>query len=284
MRKNVSVVVVRMINKISTLLTDLGGLKMKSEYKLYHGDCLEVMKQIPDKSVDMILCDLPYGTLSSGWDKIIPVESMWNQYRRIIKDNGAIVLFAQQPFTSLLVSSNIKEFRHNIVWHKDKCSNFIHAKNQPRKTTEDILVFSKEGSGFVHNSKNKCIYNPQMTKRKPRKPTPKTKRSNLLNEVRGESCDLESGKDFIPDMSYPENIVYFKTEHKNRYHICQKPQNLLEYLIKTYTDENMTILDNCMGSGSTGVACMNTGRNFIGIELDPQYFEIAERRIKELEK
>ncbi len=249
---------------------------------LYQGDCLEVMKGIPDESIDCILCDLPYGKLTVKWDKIIPVDLLWEQYRRIIKSNGAIILFAQQPFTSLLISSNLFEFRHNIVWHKDKCANFIHAKNQPRKTTEDILIFSKEGSGFVHNSKNKCVYNPQMIDRKPRKPTPKSKRSKSLLEIRGKGCDLESGKHFISDKSYPENIVYFKTEHKNRHHPSQKPQALLEYLIKTYTNEGETVLDNCMGSGSTGVACINTNRNFIGIELDENYFKIAKDRIENI--
>lgn len=254
---------------------------MTENINLFHGDCLEVMKNIPDKSVDMILCDLPYNKLSAKWDKLIPIDLLWEQYERIIKDNGAIVLFAQQPFTSLLVSSNVGNFRHNIVWHKDKCANFIHARNQPRKTTEDILIFSKKGSGFVHNCKNKCVYNPQMIKRKPRKPTTRTSRSEFLIEIRGKSCDLKSGHDFIPDESYPENIIYFKTEHSDRFHPCQKPQELLKYLIKTYTNEGEIVLDNCMGSGSTGVACVNTNRKFIGIELDEKYFEIAENRLKE---
>ena len=251
-------------------------------YKLYNGNCLEVMKEIPDKSVDMILCDLPYEKLTAKWDKMLSLDLLWEQYHRIITDNGAIVLFAQQPFTSLVVASNIKEFRHNIVWHKDKCSNFLHAKNQPRKTTEDILVFSKEGSGFVHNSKNKCVYNPQMIERRPRKPTKKTPRTTSILEVRGKACDFESSEDFIADKSYPENIVYFKTEHKDRFHPCQKPQELLQYLVKTYTNENMTILDNCMGSGSTGVAVLNVGENrsFIGIELNEGYFNISCERMK----
>ena len=150
-------------------------MKINENIELLQGDCLELMKNIKDKSIDMILCDLPYGTTSCKWDSIIPFEPLWEHYKRIIKDNGAIVLFAQQPFTTLLISSNINEFRHNIVWHKDKCANFLHAKNQPRKTTEDIIVFSKEGSGFVHNSKNKCTYNPQMISRKPRKQMKETK-------------------------------------------------------------------------------------------------------------
>ena len=251
-----------------------------NQIQIKQGDCLELMKEIPDESIDMILCDLPYGTTSCKWYNVIPFEPLWEQYNRIIKDNGAIVLFAQQPFTTLLISSNINEFRHNIVWHKDKCANFIHAKNQPRKTTEDIIVFSKEGSGFVHNSKNKCTYNPQMVNRKPRKRTKETKRSENIIEIRGKSCAFKSGEDFLPDKSYPENIVYFKTEHKNRLHPTQKPVDLLEYLIKTYTNENETVLDNCMGSGSTGVACSNVNRNFIGREKAEKYFEIAKDRIE----
>ena len=252
-------------------------------YKLYNGDCLEIMDRLIEEGVkvDCILTDPPYGTTSCKWDSVIPLDAIWERLNKLIKPNGAIVLFAQQPFTSLVVVSNIENFRHNIVWHKDKCANFLHAKNQPRKTTEDILVFSKEGSGFVHNSKNKCIYNPQMIDRKPRNPTLKTSRSKNLLEIRGKGCDMQSGDDFISDKSYPENIVYFKTEHKNRFHPCQKPQELLEYLIKTYTNEGELILDFTMGSGSTGVACMNTNRKFIGIELDENYFNIAKQRIEE---
>lgn len=250
--------------------------------RLYNGDCLEVMKGIPDKSVDMILCDLPYGTTSCKWDSVIPFDKLWDQYNRLIKDNGAIVLFGQQSFTSELIHSNLKMFRHNIVWEKDKCSNFLHAKNQPRKLTEDILVFSKEGSGFVHNSKNKCTYNPQMIDRKPRKPTKNTKRSDKLNEIRDGKIILNSGDDFQSDKNYPSNIVYFPTEHFNRNHPCQKPVSLIEYLLKTYSNEKDSILDNCMGSGSTGVACLNTNRRFIGIELDENYFNIAKQRLQDV--
>lgn len=249
--------------------------------KLYKGDCLELMKDIPDKSIDMILCDLPYGTTDCKWDVVIPFDKLWEQYNRIIKDNGAIILFGQQPFTSELIHSNLKMFRHNLVWGKDKCSNFLHAKNQPRKLTEDIIIFSKNGSGFVHNSKNKCVYNPQMIDRKPRKPTGSTKRSNKLNEIRNGKTTLYSGENFQCDKNYPSNIIYFPTEHFNRLHPTQKPVALLEYLIKTYTNENELVLDNCMGSGSTGVACKHTNRNFIGIELDDNYFEIAKKRIEE---
>lgn len=249
--------------------------------QLYQGDCLEVMDELIKEGVkvDMILTDPPYGTTSCKWDSIIPLDKMWERLDRLIKPNGAIILFGQQPFTSFLVSGNPTEFRHNIVWHKDKCANFIHSRNQPRKTTEDILIFSKKGSGFVHNSKNKCTYNPQMIDRKPRNPTLKIKRGVGISEIRQGGCDFESGKDFISDKSYPENIVYFKTEHKNRYHPTQKPVALLEYLIKTYSNKSDLVLDFTMGSGSTGVACLNTSRDFIGIELDEEYFKIAQQRI-----
>ena len=246
------------------------------------GDCLEIMKDIPDKSIDMILCDLPYGKLSCKWDIVIPFDKLWEQYNRIITDNGSIILFGQQPFTSELIHSNINCFRHNLIWRKDKCANFLHAKNQPRKICEDICIFSKDNSGFVHNAKNKCTYNPQMINRKERKPTKKTKRSKGLNSIRQDNMILESSDDFIADKSYPSCLIYFPTEHKNRLHPTQKPVALLEYLIKTYTNEKDTILDNCMGSGSTGVACVNTGRNFIGIELDENYFNIAKDRIEKI--
>lgn len=251
------------------------------KYELHKGDCLELMKDIPNKSVDMILCDLPYGTTACKWDTIIPFEPLWREYTRIIKNNGAIILFAQQPFTSELIHSNLNMFRHNLIWQKDKCANFLHAKNQPRKMCEDIVVFSKKGSGFVHNSKNKCTYNPQLEDRKPRRATNKTKKSKNLRDIRPDNLVLQSGSDFKSDKNYPSNIVYFATEHFNRLHPTQKPVKLLEYLIKTYTNEEETVLDNCMGSGSTGVACLNTNRKFIGIELDDKYFDIARNRIED---
>jgi site-specific DNA-methyltransferase (adenine-specific) len=251
--------------------------------KLFHGDCLEIMKDIPDKSVDMILCDLPYGTTSCKWDVVIPLDKLWKQYERVIKDNGAIVLFGQQPFTTLLISSNVEMFRHNLIWEKDKCANFLHAKNQPRKTCEDIIVFSKPNSGFVHNAKNKCTYNPQLIDRKPRKPVESKKnikKSQNLKDIRPDNLILQSSNDFMSDKTYPSCLVYFKTEHKNRLHPTQKPIALLEYLIKTYSNENEVVLDNCMGSGSSGIACLNTNRKFIGIELNDKYFETAKNRIE----
>ena len=255
--------------------------KAYMDINLLHGDCLELMKDIPDKSIDMILCDLPYGTTHAKWDSVIPLDLLWVEYARVIKDNGSIILFGQNPFSSILVCSNLKLFNHSWVWEKDKCANFQLAKHQPRKMTEDILVFSK--GGYTYNAKNKCIYNPQMIDREPRKPTGLTKRSEKMVEInpRPNPTLFKSGEDFIADKSYPKNLVYFPTEHKGRLHPTQKPVALFEYLIKTYTNEGETVLDNCMGSGTTGVACLNTNRNFIGIELDDKYFEIAKRRIND---
>ena len=243
------------------------------------GDCLEVMKTIEDNSINAIICDLPYNTTNAKWDKILPLDKLWIQYNRIIKDNGVIILTAQQPFTSALIMSNPKMFNHNWTWEKDKCANFQLAKYQPLKTTEDILIFTK--GGFTYNAKNKCTYNPIMTNRKPRNPTKETKRSDKMVEInpRPNPTNFKSDKNFIPDKNYPKNLIYFKTEHKNRLHPTQKPIALMEYLIKTYTNENDLILDNTMGSGTTMVACKNLNRNGIGIEKEEKYFKIAQERI-----
>ena len=249
--------------------------------KLYKGDCLEVMKTIQDNSVDAIITDPPYGTTSCKWDSVINFELMWEQLNRIIKPNGVVVLFAQEPFSSALRMSNIKNYKYDFKWHKDKCSNFLQAKTLPRKTIEDICVFSN--AGITHNSKIKYTYNSQLTDRKARKKTPKTEKSDLFKQIRNDKTILKSGKDFKSDKNYAESLIYFRTIHKGREHPTQKPVLLMEYLIKTYTNENETVLDFTMGSGSTGVACKNTNRNFIGIEMNDEYFNIAEQRIKETE-
>ena len=239
------------------------------------GDCLERMKEIADGSVDMVLTDPPYGTTACKWDTIIPFEPLWEQYKRIIKDNGAIVLTASQPFTSALVMSNPKMFKYEWVWIKAKPSNFLMGKKQPMKYTENILIFYKK----------QPTYNPIMIKR-----DEKNKRNNKkcgylkyealgLNEDNKYADRLKAG---MNDYIYPRNYLYFSQNTKVKYvHPTQKPVALLEYLIKTYTLEGETVLDNCMGSGSTGVACINTKRNFIGIEKDVKYFEIAKKRIEE---
>lgn len=240
--------------------------------KLMQGDCLELMKDIPDGSVDMILCDLPYGTTACKWDSVIPFEPLWEQYKRIIKENGAIVLFGSEPFTSHLICSNLPMFKYNWIWQKDKATGHLNAKRQPMRTVETISVFYKK----------QCLYIPQLSKKPPENIRPATtKRKNIDNYG---SMDKESVRGIPIDMSYPKDILAFRAcfgDKGKSNHPTEKPVALLEYLVKTYTNEGDLVLDNCMGSGSTGVACINTGRRFIGMELDPGYFEIAENRITE---
>lgn len=227
---------------------------------LYNGDCLEVMKSIPDKSMDMILCDLPYGTTKNKWYSIIPLEKLWIQYKRIIKDNGAIALFAQTPFDKVLGSSNLKMLRYEWIWNKKRPTGFLNSKKMPMKQHENILVFYKKLP----------VYNPQLTKGKPYHTYSKSASTNY-NKF---NTNYETKND---GWRYPIDIQSFSPE--TGLHPTQKPIDLLEYLIKTYTNENELVLDNCMGSGSTGIACINTNRKFIGIELDNNYFNIAKDRI-----
>lgn len=233
--------------------------------KLFQGDCLELMKDIPDNSIDMILCDLPYGTTACKWDTIIPFEPLWDQYNRIIKDNGAIVLFGSEPFSTELRHSNLKRYKYDWVWNKKLAGNGILAKKQPLKIHENIMVF------------NTTIYYPQMTKGKMRK-----KMGLKESEITGGDSFVA---EYTNDEYYPQSIQEFSIANmrKGRLHPTQKPVSLLEYLIKTYTNEGDTVLDNCMGSGSTGVACVHTSRKFIGIELEETYFNIAKNRIEEAE-
>lgn len=234
---------------------------------LLQGDCLELMKDIPNKSIDMVLCDLPYGTTRCKWDSIIPFEPLWEQYNRIIKDNGAIVLFSQMPFTAVLVISNLKMFRYEWIAEKSMATGFLNAKRMPLKCHENICVFYKKLP----------TYNPQMTKGKPYN----IKRRDCGAQYLGNFDNIETKnegtrcpRDVLKDLWKP----YCGGKS---FHPTQKPVPLLEYLIKTYTNESETVLDNCMGSGSTGVACVNMNRNFIGIELDENYFKIADERIKD---
>jgi len=230
--------------------------------ELIQGDCLEAMKYIENKSIDLILSDPPYGTTACKWDTIIPFEPLWEQYKRIIKDNGAIVLTASQPFTSALVMSNIKMFKYEWVWIKPQGVDPFMAKIRPLNNTEDILVFG-----------NKTNYFPQRRAGKPyhiiRDKNPRIKETN--NAVMKQTETTNNGD------RLPTRTLYFKQERG--LHPTQKPVALFEYLIKTYTNEGETVLDNCMGSGTAGVACKNLNRNFIGIELDSEYFKIAEKRI-----
>jgi len=237
---------------------------MIMDIKLLHGDCLEVMKDIPDKSIDMILCDLPYGTTACKWDTIIPFEPLWEQYERVIKDNGAIVLNGSQPFTSKLIISNENLFRYELIWEKTIATNPFLSKKQPMKKHENILIFYKK----------QPLYNPQYEIGKPY-----TDKGNRQNK-RSTQTTMDKKPINNNGYRYPSSVKKFSNGNNGAIHPAQKPVELCEYLIKTYTNEGETVLDNCMGSGTTGVACLNTGRNFVGIELDEKYFEIAKERIE----
>ena len=246
---------------------------------LIHGDCLVEMQNIPDKSIDMICADLPYGTTACKWDSIIPLEKLWNQYRRIIKDNGAIVLFGKEPFSSLLRTSNLNRYKYDWVWRKDTKSNFMQANYQPLNNIELISVFSK---GYARKIKDKpmMVYNPQFTKGKKYAIPKMTKTTDIFKQNHKNGVYKHYDRD--TSKRYPYNILEFNVDKgKSKIHPTQKPVALLEYLIKTYTNEGETVLDNTMGSGSTGVACVNTNRKFIGIEMDENYFNIACDRIGE---
>ena len=251
-----------------------------TDIQLIKGDCLVEMQNIPDKSIDMILCDLPYGVLHKNnphaqWDRKIPFDKLWEQYNRIIKDNGAIVLFAQGMFTAELMMSNHKMWRYNLVWDKCRVTGFLNANRMPMRCHEDICVFYKKLP----------TYNPQYFKGEPNHPqgNGKHKQTNRCygkygNDYKGRTYkSVPRVESTVPEgMKLPRSIVPIKKEHESTVlHPTQKPVALLEYLIKTYSNENETILDNTMGSGSTGIACVNTKRNFIGIELNDDYYNIA---------
>lgn len=278
------------------------------KYSLFQGDCLEVMKDIPDKSIDMILCDLPYSTTQNHWDTPIPLndyviinnkkiekqefyimqsfngltknqidnlwkreklDGLWTHYNRIIKDNGAIVLTSQGAFTAELILSNKSQFKYKIVWEKSKATNFLNAKKQPLRKHEDICVFYKK----------QPTYNPQMTKGEP------YNKGFRKDQLTGSYGDFKPVEVKSEGLRYPTDVRYFKTSESEGkvYHSTQKPIALLEDLIKTYTNEGMTVLDSTMGSGSTGVASLKNNRKFIGIELEEKYFNIAKERIEDID-
>lgn len=244
-------------------------------YELMKGDCLELMERIPDGSVDMVLCDLPYGTTACKWDSVIPFEPLWAQYKRVIKDNGAIVLFGAEPFSSALRMSNIKQYKYDWLWEKERATNFANAKKMPLRSTENISIFYRKPP----------TYNPQgivridRVMKNSRTVGGETMRENIARSA-GKGTLRSGGKYVQQFTNYPKQVLRFAHD-KKKLHPTQKPVPLLEYLIKTYTNEDETVLDNCMGSGSTGVACMNTNRRFIGIEMDPKYFDIAQQRIEQ---
>ena len=237
------------------------------------GDCLEVMKSIPDGSIDAIITDPPYGTTACKWDSVIDFDLMWEQLNRIIKPNGAIVLFGSEPFSSALRMSNIKNYKYDWKWNKNKSTGFLNAKKQPLRRVEDILVFYKK----------QCVYNPQKTTG--HKPVNSFTKHTSDGDTMGRTSLGISGGGQTD--RYPINtldIPVINNDNKDKYHPTQKPVALMEYLIKTYTNEGELVLDFTMGSGSTGVACVNTNRNFIGVEQDDKYFDIATERINKEEK
>jgi len=239
------------------------------------GNCLDVMTQIPNKSVNMILCDLPYGTTECSWDTIIPFVPLWAQYERIITDDGAIVLTASQPFTSALIMSNIKMFKYCWVWRKSCGAGFLNAKNAPIKMHEDICVFSKGAT--ANGSKRNMAYYPQDL-------TPVERYRNRTGEHSNAVGTRPSRqKGYTQKFTgYPVSILYYPND-RNMMHDTTKPVALFEYLIKTYTNEGDTVLDNCIGSGTTALACINTGRKFIGIDILQEWVDASKARINELE-
>lgn len=239
-----------------------------SKIELHLGDTLEKMQLVPDGSIDMVLCDLPYGTTACKWDTVIPFEPLWAAYRRVCKKNAAIVLTASQPFTSALVMSNVRDFKYDWCWRKSNATGHLNAKKRPMRQHEDVLVFSR----------GKVGYNPQLFAK------PSARAAQKSVKTKGSYGDFEEGvfREIPEEMGYPRSVVDFSTAFHAReagLHPTQKPVALMEYLIKTYTNEGETVLDNTMGSGTTGVACQNTNRNFVGIERDEGYFNIARKRM-----
>ena len=236
--------------------------------KVLHGDCLELMKDIPDKSIDMILCDLPYGTTQNKWDSIIPLDALWKEYKRIIKVNGVIALTSQGVFTAQLIMSNPTLFKYKLAWVKSKATNFLNAKKQPLRKYEDVCI-------FYGNKIYQPTYHPQMSIGEPYN---KGHRKSQMTGSYGEFSSTEVKSD---GQRYPSDVVYFKTAESEGevFHPTQKPVALFEYLIKTYTNEGDLVLDNCAGSGTTGVACKNLKRNFILMEKEQEYIDIINKRL-----
>jgi site-specific DNA-methyltransferase (adenine-specific) len=239
-----------------------------NKYVLYNSDCFDVLPHIDDKSINAIICDLPYGTTQNKWDSVLPLDELWKQYKRILKNNGVVVLFGAEPFSSLLRISNLNEYKYDWIWEKPQGTGFLNAKKRPLVSYETISVFYT----------NQCLYNPQFESGKP----------YVFNHNTESSSEQTYGKYITTKREsdgkrYPKSILKFNNKNpKNQgLHKTQKPIELMEYLIRTYTNETDTVLDNCMGSGTTGVACKLTNRKFIGIEKEPEYFNIAQKRISE---
>lgn len=235
------------------------------EVWLMFGDCLERMKEIPDGSADMILCDLPYGTTQNKWDSVIPFDALWEHYWRVLRPNGAVILTAAQPFTAALIMSQVGSFKYQWVWEKSQAVGHLNAWKQPMRKHEDICVFYQK----------QPTYNPQITDKPKENIRPQTGRTKTTNNYGKHELNVFKCP---PDKSMPSSVLKFANAQKT-VHPTQKPVALMEYLIRTYTNEDDTVLDNTMGSGTTGVACRNTNRKFIGIEMDPTYYGIACGRI-----
>lgn len=256
--------------ELKTLWDGINMLENKN-YELFKGDCLELMNNIPDKSIDMVLCDLPYGTTSCKWDSIIPFDKLWKEYHRVTKDNAAIVLFGTEPFSSQLRISNINQYRYDIIWEKERVTNFFFVKKQIAKCHEVISVFYKK----------QPTYNPQMQYIEGKKAWRRKGGSLMKNSLYDGQDMIEKDREGS-ELRYPRSVQKFSMHNKGLLHPTQKPVDLLVFLINTYTNANDVVLDNTMGSGSTGVAALQLGRKFVGIELDDKYFEIASHRINEV--
>ena len=247
------------------------------DYELWNGDCLELMNNIPDKRIDMILCDLPYGTTKCSWDTVIPFDKLWFQYERIIKENGAIVLFGKQPFTTDLINSNRKLYKYELIWEKDKPTDFALANKKPMCYHENIEVFYKK----------QPVYNKQMVEREGkgiwRYKFDISHDNRTIHGTDRKYAGKKEKENYDVKLKNPKSILYYDTGKRQQlFHPTQKPLELCEWLIKTYSNDREVILDNCMGSGSTGVAALNLHRKFIGMELDEKYFQIAKERIEKV--
>jgi len=252
-----------------------------SEVKLMLGDCLELMRELPSESVDAVICDLPYGTTACSWDSVIPLESLWAEYKRIVKPTGAFVFTASQPFTTALIASNMTMFKYCLVWEKGYATGFLHAKNKPMKAHEDIAVFCDGTTVHESQSTNRMTYNPQMGRGDPWRRFNKRVNTGALNHAPAKSEKAFVGtRQESEGERYPRSVLRFTHHNVGNIHPTQKPVALMEYLIRTYTNEGETVLDNCMGSGTTLVACIKTGRRGIGMEMDETSFNAAQRRIE----
>lgn len=270
--------------KVPTNSSDQEPPTMLDPNEVYHGDCLELMKQLPCASVDMVLCDLPYGTTKCKWDVVLPFGALWEQYRRIIKPAGVVLLFGTEPFSSALRLSNLPMYRYDWYWQKDKGANFLFANKQPLKVIETVSVFYAA----------QPTYNPQKTinpkgeskRHLSRNPSKISKNVRAImgdgwKETEMGVSENYFGRDYDPKMLLPKQLIYFAKDQRNKLHPTQKPVALCEYLIKTYTNEGELVLDNCAGSGTTGVACLNTRRNFILMEKNEEYVGICKQRLSQ---